>query len=630
MTDDSVDVDGAARPAGRLGRGSAVIEAQVRTLPGSPGVYRMLGASGDVLYVGKAKNLKKRVAAYTRLRQLPDRLRRMVAQTADMEIVTTHTEAEALLLESNLVKRFKPPFNILLKDDKAFPHILITDHAWPRITKHRGARRTPGRYYGPFASVGAVNHTLSLLQKAFLLRSCTDAVFDNRSRPCLLYQIRRCAAPCVDRVDAETYAGLVRDAEAFLSGRSQAIQNDLSRRMEEAAEALNFEDAAVYRDRIQALSRVQAEQDIALPGMEDCDVIAVHQQAGETCIQVFFFRAGCNYGNRAFYPAHEKNEGAGAVLEAFLGQFYAERGPPPLVLLSHAPNHQDTLAEALSVQADRRVRLTVPRRGDRRKLVEHGLTNAREALGRRLAETGAQRRLLDGLAETLGLDRRLDRVEVYDNSHVQGSHPVGAMIVAGPEGFEKKQYRRFNIRAEDGARPDDDYAMMRQVFGRRFSRARKEDPDGERGHWPDLVLIDGGRGQLNAARAVLAELGVAEVPLAAVAKGPQRNAGREVIHLPDDEIRLPERDPVLYFVQRLRDEAHRFAVGSHRGRRHKAMGESPLDDLQGVGPKRKKNLLHHFGSARAVAEAGVADLEKVAGISRGMARKIYDHFHPDG
>lgn len=611
--------------------GLGVIEAQLKTMPSSPGVYRMLNARGDALYVGKAKNLKKRVVAYTRLDRLPGRLQRMVLETAAMEVISTHTEVEALLLEANLIKRLTPRYNILLRDDKSFPHILVTaDHDWPQIVKHRGAHSRKGDYFGPFASAGAVNQTLSQLERAFLLRSCSDAVFSNRSRPCLLYQIKRCCAPCVGRIGHDEYMGLVAQAKAFLSGRSQDIQQELSRQMEAAAEVMDYERAAVFRDRIRALAQVQARQDINLPKLDEADVVALHQAGGQTCIQVFFFRSGCNYGNRAYFPTHAQNEEAPEVLEAFLGQFYADKMPPRLILLSHEVPEQGLMAEALAVRAGRKVELLVPKRGDRRKLVEHALHNAREALGRRLAESASQRRLLEGLAQVLSLEAPPNRIEVYDNSHISGTNAVGGMIVAGPEGLMKREYRKFNIRSTE-LTPGDDYGMMREVLTRRFRRAQKDDPDRERGVWPDLVLIDGGTGQLNVALEVLADLGIADVPLAAISKGPDRNAGRERFHLPGrPPFSLEPKDPVLYFLQRLRDEAHRFAIGSHRIRRTKGVGQSPLDEIAGIGSRRKKALLHHFGSARDVAQAGLADLEAVEGISRATAKKIYDHFHPGG
>jgi len=615
-----------------LKAGIAALSRAVKTLPGTPGVYRMLDAKGEVLYVGKAKNLKRRVTSYTQVSRLPRRLQRMVAATVGLEVVTTHTEAEALLLEGNLIKRFMPRYNVLLRDDKSFPYILITaDHDYAQIAKHRGARNRPGAYFGPFASAGAVNRTVAALEKAFLLRSCSDTVFATRTRPCLMFQIKRCSAPCVGRIDKATYAELVAEARGFLTGRSHDIQQRLADAMQAAADRMDFESAAVYRDRIRALTQIQSRQDINVRGIEDADVIAAHQDCGQTCIQVFFFRAGCNYGNRAYYPSHDKTLEAGEVLAAFVAQFYENKPVPELVLLSHRPADAALLAEALSVRAGRKVTLASPQRGDKRKLVEHAQANAREALARRLAESGTQRRLLEGLAATLGLDGAPERIEVYDNSHTRGTEPYGAMIVAGPEGFVRNGYRKFRIRTAlpDGERsPGDDYAMMREVLTRRFARAIKEDPNRGGRDWPDLILVDGGRGQLSAARESLVELGLEDLAVAAVAKGPQRNAGRERIFLGDrPPLLLEPRDPVLYFLQRLRDEAHRFAIGSHRTGRGKARLRSTLDDVPGIGAKRKKALLHRFGSALAVARAGLSDLEAVEGISKVVARRIYDHFH---
>jgi len=617
-------------PDGPVRRGVSVVRDTLRVLPDTPGVYRMLNARGDALYVGKAKSLKKRVVAYTRLDKLPLRLQRMVSETVTMEVVTTHTEAEALLLESNLIKKLKPRYNILLRDDKSFPFLVLTDdHAFPQIVKHRGARSLSGQYFGPFASAGAVNHTLNTLQKAFLLRSCSDNVFTSRTRPCLLYQIKRCSAPCVDRVSPTDYAALVEQARGFLSGKTQEIQHDLAARMEAHSDQMEYEQAAALRDRIRALTSVQARQDISLDGVSDADVIAAHQGGGVTCIQVFFFRMGQNYGNRAYFPVHTQDADEGEVLEAFVGQFYASKLPPSSILLSRPLPNQDLVEAALRLRAGHRVDVAVPQRGNRVKAVTHALNNAREALGRRLAESSAQSKLLEGMAEVFELDTPPERVEVYDNSHVQGTHPVGAMIVAGPEGFRKNAYRKFNIK--EGVKPGDDYGMMRQVLTRRFARAQKEDPDHDRGEWPDLVLIDGGKGQLSVVCEVFAELGVEDVALVSIAKGPDRNAGKETFYQPGrTPFTLPGNHPVMYFLQRLRDEAHRFAIGSHRARRSQAIGTSPLDSLDGIGPKRKKALLHHFGSAKGVADAGLADLAAVDGISESLAKKIYDHFHSGG
>jgi excinuclease ABC subunit C len=611
-----------------LARGAAVIEAQLKLLPPSPGVYRMLDANGDALYVGKARNLKKRVAAYAQAAKLPYRLTRMVAETEAMEFVTTHTEVEALLLESNLIKRLKPRFNIRLLDDKSFPYILMTgDHDFPRAVKHRGARTAPGQYYGPFASAQAVARTLVALQRAFLLRNCSDSMFMSRTRPCLQYQIKRCAAPCVGRIGKEAYAALVAEAQAFLGGRSREVQERLAQEMRAASDAMDFEQAARLRDRIKALAHVQGRQDINVAALDDADVIAAHQDGGQTCVQVFFFRGGGNYGNRAYFPNHDRNDGPAEVLAAFLGQFYDNKTPPRLVLLSHDVPERALIAEALTVRAGRTVELLAPRRGAKLNIVEHALANARDALGRRLAEGSSQRKLLEGLAAAFDLEGPPRRVEVYDNSHIQGRDAYGCMIVAGPDGFQKGQYRKFLIR---DAKPGDDYAMMREVLTRRFARALKEDPERAGEAWPDLVLIDGGQGQLGVAEGVLRELGIDDVALAAIAKGPDRDAGNEQFFLPGRApMRLEPRDPVLYFLQRLRDEAHRFAIGSHRAKRLKGVAGSALDEVPGIGGKRKRALLEHFGSARAVAGAGLADLESVKGISGAVAKKIYDHFHAD-
>ena len=632
-----IPAETSSRP--NLARGVAVIEEYLATLPGSPGVYRMQDAKGDALYVGKARSLKKRVVAYTRPVRLPVRLQRMIALTVSMEFITTHTEAEALLLEANLIKKLKPRYNVLLRDDKSFPYILIAgEHDYARVVKHRGARVKPGRYFGPFASAGAVNRTITTLQRAFLLRNCSDHIFATRTRPCLQYQIKRCSAPCVDKVPQADYAALVDQAHDFLSGRSRQIQEMLAERMQEASEELDFERAAQVRDRIRALAQVQAHQDINVSGIEDADVIAAFQDGGQCCVQVFFFRGGRNYGNRAYFPSHDRNADEDEVLAAFLGQFYERSLAPKLVLLSHTLKEQSLISEALTLRAGHRVRLAVPSRGARRNLIEHARTNARDALGRRIAESASQRKLLNGLAEKLGLEAPPDRIEVYDNSHIQGEHAVGGMIVSGPDGFIKNAYRKFNIRSEqavksrsDSSRGGDDYEMMREVLTRRFSRALKEDPDRGGGQWPDLVILDGGKGQLSVAESVFADLGVDDVGLLAVSKGPDRNAGREQFHMPGRQsFILPPRDPVLHYLQRLRDEAHRFAIGSHRVRRKKAISVSPLGEIAGIGAKRKKALLMHFGSAKAISEAGLADLEAVEGISKTVAEKIYSHFHSDG
>jgi excinuclease ABC subunit C len=557
----------------------------------------------------------------------------MVMQAASVEVVATHTEAEALLLEANLIKRLKPRYNILLRDDKSFPHILLRlDHAWPQLVKHRGARRRKGEYFGPFASAGAVNETLNALQRAFPLRSCSDAVFAGRTRPCLQYQIRRCTAPCVGRIGEADYAKLVDEVRAFLSGRSREVQEALATGMEAESEALEFEKAAVYRDRIRALTQIQARHGVNVANVTEADVIAAHQDAGHVCVEVFFFRSGQNYGNRAYFPAHAGNAEIGRVLSAFVGQFYQNRPIPGMLMVSHALAEQALVEKALSLHGGRRVRIVRPQRGGRRKLIEHALANARLALARKLSESAAQKRLLDNLARRLGLDAAPQRIEVYDNSHISGTSAIGSMIVAGAEGFIKNAYRKFNIKGEAAGviTPGDDYGMMREVLTRRFTRLVKADTGDGRANWPDLVIVDGGAGQLNVAIEVFADLGVSGVGLVAISKGADRNAGREKLHLPGKPaLTLEPHDPVLYFLQRLRDEAHRFAITSHRARRGKAAGQSALDEISGVGGKRKRALLHHFGSAVAVAQAGLDDLEKVDGISRTVASTIYDHFHGD-
>ena len=559
------------------------------------------------------------------------RLQRMVFDTHVCEIVTTHTEAEALLLESNLIKQLKPRYNILLRDDKSFPYILIEGgHDFPRIVKHRGARRKGHEHFGPFASAGAVNSTLAALQKVFLLRSCTDSVFSNRTRPCLLYQIKRCAAPCVGLVDQKGYADLLRQARDFLKGNSHALQTELARRMDAASTNLDYEAAATFRDRIRAMTAVQAHQDINVSGVGEADVIALYRIGKQSCIQVFFFRNGQNFGNRAYYPAHAADDSDGEILEAFIGQFYASYSPPKQILVNTAPPHLEILEAALALRADQRVKVSLPQRGRRRNLIDHTALNAREALERRLAENTAQRELLEGTAEVLALSGTPERIEVYDNSHISGTNMVGAMVVTGPSGLMKNAYRKFNIKSADLA-PGDDYGAMREVLARRFTRAQKEDPDRSLGQWPDLVLLDGGQGQLSAGLRVFEDLGIDDIQLAAIAKGPDRNAGREQFFLPDRApFTLPLNHPVLYFLQRLRDEAHRFAITTHRARRSKAIGQSMLDEVPGIGAVRKKTLLRHFGSAKAVAGAGLADLRAAPGINAATARNIYDHFHPEG
>ncbi len=623
-----------AAPAEGDEKGADAIRARLPGLPTSPGVYRMLNEAGDVLYVGKAKNIRKRVTSYTNPNRQTIRIRRMIAQTVDLEIVKTETEAEALLLESDLIKRYAPRYNILLRDDKSFPMILVTgDHDYPQIVKYRGARNRRGEYFGPFASVWAVNDTLGLLQRAFLLRTCSDNVFANRSRPCLLYQIKRCSGPCVDRISKDEYNGLVDEAREFLTGDSQRIQRKLAENMQAASDNLEFELAAQYRDRIQALTRVQSRHEAFSAGLDDADVIAVHQDGGQTCVEVFFYRGARSYGNRAYFPTHAKEDTPEEVLEAFIGQFYSRTMPAPLILASHKIPNRGLVQEALRVRADRKVEIRVPTRGEKKRVVDNAAANARDALARRMSESASQRKLLEGISDALGLDGAPERIEVYDNSHVSGTNAIGAMIVVGTEGFMKNAYRKFNIRraGTGDASAGDDYDMMREVLERRFSRALKEDPDRTKGQWPDLVLVDGGRGQLSAATDVFEQLGIEDVPLAAIAKGPDRNAGREKIFLParTEPIQLGHKDPVLYFLQRIRDEAHRFAIGTHRAKRGKQISRSILDEVPGIGAKRKKALLHHFGAAQSVATAGVKDLENVEGVSRAMARKIYDWFHPE-
>ena len=622
-----------------IAAGVAAIREALRSIPATPGVYRMLDRKGDALYVGKARNLRSRVQNYAHPAGLSNRLHRMIAETIAIEVVVTHTEAEALLLECNMIKRLMPRYNVLLRDDKSFPFIHLTaGHDFPQLTKYRGARTKDGSYFGPFASAGSVNRTLVTLQKAFLLRSCSDSVFATRTRPCLLYQIKRCSAPCVGRISGEEYAALIDQARVFLSGRSDDVQQRLATDMQDAAATLDFEAAALIRDRIRALSLVQGHQDIHVLGIMDADLIAAHQAGGQTCVQVFFFRGGQNWGNRAYFPSHDRQLAVEEVLTAFVGQFYDNREKPSLVLLSHRLVEQELVEEALSL-GGARVTLAVPQRGEKKRLVERILATAREALGRRLAESASQRQLLDGVAAAFGIDGLLNRIEVYDNSHIQGTNAVGAMIVAGPDGLVKGAYRKFTIRGitppQASLEPEeiaggDDYAMMREVLSRRLARALKDDPERDRGTWPDLILIDGGQGQLHIAQDVFEKLGIADVALVGIAKGPDRNAGRERFFVPGRApFSLDPRDPVLYFLQRLRDEAHRFAIGTHRARRTKALGKSPLDEIAGVGARRKRALLLHFGSARAVARAGLGELERVAGISKTVAKKIYDHFHAD-
>jgi len=627
---------------GQAKTGAGVIQALVKRLPNAPGVYRMMNAAGDVLYVGKARSLKKRVTQYAQGRFHTSRIGRMVRETARMEFVVTRTETEALLLEANLIKRLRPRFNVLMRDDKSFPYILLTaDHPSPGIYKHRGARSRKGDYYGPFASAQAVGRTINSLQRAFLLRSCTDSFYENRTRPCLLFQIKRCAAPCTGEISHDDYAALVAEAKEFLSGRSQKVKEEISQAMQRASENLDFEHAAVYRDRLAALSHVQSHQGINPQSVEEADVFAIHQEGGQNCIQVFFFRTGQNWGNRAYFPKADPALEAGEVLGSFLAQFYDDKPTPRAILLSHDIEEKELLAEALSARAGRRVVVSVPARGEKKDLTDHALQNAREALGRRLAETSTQARLLEGFAGTFALEKVPVRIEVYDNSHIMGTNAVGAMIVAGPEGFVKNQYRKFNIRSTT-ITPGDDFGMMREVMERRFSRLLKEHGDEEAAEadddaqgfpaWPDVILIDGGQGQMTAVRQILADLGIEErVTAIGVAKGQDREAGRERFFVEGrNPFTLPVRDPVLYFVQRLRDEAHRFAIGSHRARRKKEMVTSPLDEIIGIGPTRKRALLHHFGTAKAVSRAAVGDLMEVEGISERVARLVYDHFHDNG
>ena len=681
------ELESAERQSGTLAAGRAAIARAVKHAPSAPGVYRMIDGKGDVLYVGKAKNIRKRVSAYTRPTGHDNRIVRMISATATMEFVTTKTETEALLLEANLIKRLRPRFNVLLRDDKSFPFILITSDHWaPQILKHRGARTRAGHYYGPFASAGAVNRTINALQRAFLLRSCSDSFFEARTRPCLLYQIKRCSAPCTQEIDFAGYGELVREANDFLSGRSQAVQKEMAAEMDTASSALDFERAAVYRDRLAALSAITSHQGINPRTLEEADVFAVHQAGGYTCVEVFFFRTGQNWGNRAYFPKADRALGAGEVLSAFLAQFYDDKPPPKLVLASHDFEERALLAAALTTKSGRKVEVSVPQRGERKELVQHAMANAREALARKLADTSSQQKLLKALTETFALPRPPRRIEVYDNSHIGGSNAVGAMVVAGPEGFRKNQYRKFNIRSTE-LTPGDDYGMLREVLQRRFKRLLEENPreaslalpsplvgeggedlrsepgegaltirstpspalaslghplpQGEREReqgesedddidspWPDLVLIDGGQGQLGAAAETMTAMGVTDVPLVAIAKGPDRDAGRETFFMPGRApFKLPPRDPLLYFIERLRDEAHRFAIGSHRTRRKKDIREAGLQEIPGIGPTRKRALLRHFGTLKAIERASLPDLAQVPGINAETARKIYEFFH---
>ena len=611
---------------GSLSDGMRIIADFVRTLPRKPGVYRMIAADGEVLYVGKARSLRSRVAAYTQPTRLATRLIRMVSATRTMEFAVTDSEAEALLLENNLIKRFMPRFNVLLRDDKSFPYIVIRrDTQWPQLAKHRGTRGPTNEYFGPFASATAVNRTLYALQRAFPLRSCSDGVFSTRTRPCLQYQIKRCTAPCVGRIDKPEYDAIVDDVRGFLGGRNREVQQTLSKRMEQASANLEFEGAAILRDRIRALAQIQSHQSISLPSIDEADIFAAHAEGGQVCVQVFFLRAGQNLGNRAYFPSHAKELDEGQVLEAFMGQFYQDRQAPKLILTSHDVPERELMESALALSAGHKVEIRQPKRGDQKDALDQAVNNAREALGRRMAERGTQRTLLEGVARVFGLDAPPERIEVYDNSHIQGTAAIGAMVVAGPEGFNKNAYRKFNIKTEGAA--GDDFAMMREVMTRRFGRALKENPERNDEHWPDLLLIDGGQGQLEAVRGVMAELGLEDIPLIGIAKGPDRDAGRERFFMTGKPpFSLEPRDPVLYFLQRLRDEAHRFAIGTHRTRRAADLTRSALDEVPGIGASRKRALLNHFGSARAVSGATLEDIKSVPGISGALAQKIHDHF----
>jgi excinuclease ABC subunit C len=611
--------------------GYACIAAFVKTLDSSPGVYRMLDGESRVLYVGKARNLKARVSNYSRPGQHSGRIARMIRETQAMMVLTTRTETEALLLEQNLIKQLKPRYNVLLRDDKSFPNILVTTgHDWPQIKKHRGAKTEKGEYYGPFAGVGAVNRTLNQLQRVFLLRNCTDQDFETRTRPCLQYQIKRCSGPCCGLVTSEDYKASVRDAQAFLSGRTKGIQETLAAEMNKASEAMEFERAAAMRDRIKALTQVQTAQGINPKYVEEADIIGLHIDGGQACVQVFFIRANQNWGNHDYYPRISGDEDPSEVIEAFVGQFYSDREPPKMVILSHGLDSDDLMSQALAEKLGRKVEIIVPQRGEKAELVQGALRNARESLARKMSETATQSRLLKGVAEAFDLPKVPQRVEVYDNSHIQGAFAVGAMVVVGPDGFEKNQYRKFNIRGED-LTPGDDFGMMKEVLTRRFQRLLKEDPDRNAGTWPDLLLIDGGVGQVSAVRQIMEKLGVGDVPMVGVAKGIDRDAGKEEFHRTGKTVMaLRHNDPVLYFIQRMRDEVHRFAIGTHRAKRAKAIGATPLDDVPGVGATRKRALLAHFGSAKAVARANLADLTAVAGISQSMAQTIYDYFHENG
>ncbi|WP_108885905.1 excinuclease ABC subunit UvrC [Pseudoprimorskyibacter insulae] len=623
---DSPDDSQQNRPTGH-----ACVQSYLPLLDSSPGVYRMLDAESRVLYVGKARNLKARVSNYARPMGHSPRIARMISETASMMFLTTRTETEALLLEQNLIKQLKPKFNVLLRDDKSFPNILVTgDHPYPMIKKHRGAKKEKGSYYGPFASAGAVNRTLNQLQKVFLLRNCSDSMFDTRTRPCLQYQIKRCSGPCVGKISEPDYAHTVKEAEDFLSGRTTQIQETLAAQMAEASEAMEFERAAALRDRIRALTQVQTNQGINPRGVAEADIIALHMEGGQACVQVFFIRANQNWGNQDFYPRVGADVDEAEVLEAFIGQFYDTKEPPRMLLLSHDIEDRDLMEEALSQKLGRKVEIAVPQRGEKVELIEGATRNARESLGRKMSESATQTKLLRGVAEAFGLDTPPERIEVYDNSHIQGTNAVGAMIAAGPDGFMKNQYRKYNIKGED-LTPGDDFGMMKEVLTRRFKRLLKDDPDRDKGLWPDLLLIDGGAGQVSAVAEIMREYGVEDVPMVGVAKGVDRDHGKEEFYRTGQRpFALQRNDPVLYFVQRMRDEAHRFAIGTHRAKRAKSMAANPLDDIAGVGASRKRALLAHFGSAKAVSRANLADLKAVEGVSAALAERIYAHFHENG
>ena len=612
-------------------RGAEVIQAYLKTLDSSPGVYRMLDEQSRVLYVGKARNLRARVSNYARPTGHSGRIATMIAQTTTMMFLTTKTETEALLLEQNLIKQLKPKYNVLLRDDKSFPNILVSkNHAYPMISKHRGAKKAKGAYYGPFASAGAVNRTLNQLQRAFQLRDCSDSSFDVRTRPCLQHQIKRCSAPCVGKISEADYAETVRDAERFLAGKSTELQEKLAGQMAQASEEMEFERAAALRDRIKALTQVQTAQGINPRGVSEADVIALHMEGGQACVQVFFIRANQNWGNKDYYPRLAADVDEPEVLEAFMGQFYDTKDPPRQILLSHGLLNEDLMADALAQKLGRKVELIVPQRGEKAEIMDGAVRNARESLARKMAETQAQSKLLKGLAEAFGLEKAPQRIEVYDNSHIQGAHAVGGMIVAGPEGFIKNAYRKFNIKGDD-LTPGDDFGMMKEVMTRRFKRLIKEDPDREKGDWPDLLLIDGGAGQVSAVREIMESYGVGDIPMVGVAKGVDRDAGKEEFYRTGQRpFALRHNDPVLYFIQRMRDEVHRFAIGTHRAKRSKAIGTTPLDDVPGVGAGRKRALLAHFGSAKAVGRANLVDLKAVDGISAALAQVIYDYFHERG